>query len=116
LEGHAVTVKPYRSSRKSKPRVISLGNVALNAVWKYIVEADLRPNDPLFELTPRGVQSIFSRVKIRTGIDKVHPHRFRHTFAAACIRAKIDGFTVKYWPGHSSLERVIRGLFGLPRV
>lgn len=108
LEGRTVTVKPYRSSSKSKPRVIPLGNVSLNAVWKYIAEADLRPSDPLFELTPRGIQSIFSRVKTRTGIDRVYAHRFRHTFATECIRANIDVFTVKYWLGHSSLEMVMR--------
>jgi integrase len=101
-------VRPYRSSRKSKPRTIPLGNVSFSAIWKYIAEADLRPDDYLFDLTPRGVQSIFSRVKARTGIPKVHVHRFRHTFATECIRANIDLFTVKCWLGHSTLDMVMR--------
>ena len=109
LENRNVSVRPFRSSRKSKPRVIPLGKVSFNAIWKFITEDDERyPDDLLFDITPSGVGSMFYRIKKRTGIDKVHAHRFRHTFATECIRANIDPFTVKYWLGHSSLTMVMR--------
>jgi len=73
IDTSMITVRPFQSSRKSRPRQIPLGTVARKAVWKYLAsQDDLRSDDLLFGMTNGGVQSMFYRIKKRTGNDKIH--------------------------------------------
>lgn len=112
LETGTVTVRPFRSSRKSRPRHIPLGKVTRREVWKYIADIDdLRPDDPVFEISKSGIQSMLYRVKKRTGNDKIHAHRFRHTFAIQYLKNGGDIYTLQYFLGHSTLTMVKRYLY-----
>ena len=112
LEQGLIEIKPFGSSRKSRPRQIPLGNVARKAVWKYVsMREQTWPDDLVFGLDKRGVQSMLYRVKKRTGNDKIHAHRFRHTFAVEYLRNGGDIFTLQYFLGHSTLEMVKRYLY-----
>ena len=55
-------------------------------------------------LTASAVKMVFSRVKSKTGIMRLHPHLLRHTFATSYL---LDGgsiYTLMLYMGHESIE------------
>jgi integrase/recombinase XerD len=112
LTSGLVTVQPYRSGLKSRPRLVPLGQSARKAIWRYL--ADRRPlaSDPLFltnneKPLDRGqLLHLLVRLGERAGVTKCHPHRFRHTFAIQYLRNGGDVFTLQRLLGHTSLETV----------
>ncbi len=81
IENGMVTVRPFRSSKKSRPRQIPLGKgkVTKKELWKYVANLEEpNPEELVFNLTKRGIQSMLYRVKKRTGNSKIHARRFTH--------------------------------------
>ncbi len=117
METGEATVKPFQSSRKSKPRTVYFGRRAQKELWRYLVgrKNDLK-NEPLFlsaegrRLTGDAVKHILDRIGKRAGVERVHPHIFRHTFAIQYLRNGGDVFTLQRLMGHSSLKMVERYL------
>lgn len=112
-----IIVFPTGSGAKSKGRSVYLGRRARMRLWKYLSERpDAQRDDPLFETeagrpaTRDTVRRVLSRIGKRAGVHKVHPHRFRHTFAIEYLRAGGDVFTLQRLLGHRSLEMVKRYL------
>jgi len=112
LENGEVYVRAWHV-RKTKARTTFLGRAAKKALWRYLVErGKLRPDDLLFvtqtnqPMNRARLLSMVSDLGDRVGIDKVHPHRFRHTFAVQYLRNGGDIFTLKRLLGHSSMEMV----------
>ncbi|MCJ7739502.1 MAG: tyrosine-type recombinase/integrase [Anaerolineae bacterium] len=95
-----------------KGRVVFLGKVARRALWRYLAERDDDDEAPLFtsvserSLTPNALRILIGRLGDKSGVQKSHPHRFRHTFAITYLRAGGDLFTLQALLGHSSLEMV----------
>ena len=55
-------------------------------------------------LTPRGVEYILNSVEKKTGMTmKLHPHKFRHTFATHLLNKGLDLRMIQELMGHSSL-------------
>ncbi len=107
LQAGQVIVRPFGSGIKSRPRLVYLGKRTIKALWHYIAENDLKGEDFLFTDRIRTIQSIILRLGRRAGIDKCHPHRFRHTFAMEYLRNGGDPFTLQKLIGHTSLEMVM---------
>jgi integrase/recombinase XerD len=63
---------------------------------------DLRP------LTRQHLRKLVSRLGERAGVKKVHPHRFRHTFAINYLRNGGGEFTLCALLGHTDLEMTRR--------
>ena len=59
-------------------------------------------------LRSHALNVILQRVASRLGLKKVHPHRFRHTFATWAIRAAAREVDVQALLGHSSMAMVRR--------
>ena len=57
---------------------------------------------------PNALNVLMRRVAVRVGLRKVHPHRFRHTFATWAIRSQAREIDVQILLGHSSLTMVQR--------
>ncbi len=99
-------VRPFGSSRKSKPRMVYLGQRARFHVWRYLAERETKPTDALIPLEPKSIRNLLYSLGKRAGVDNCHPHRFRHTFAIEYLRNDGDIFTLQRILGHSSLEMV----------
>jgi integrase/recombinase XerC/integrase/recombinase XerD len=65
----------------------------------------LRPQVPL---RPNGVKQLLRRLGKKTGVAKVHAHRFRHSFATWAIEQGAREFDVQLLLGHSSPDMVRR--------
>jgi integrase/recombinase XerD len=105
----------------AKERIVRFGRRAARTLWRYLTPRlqTLRDDDPLFLSWPYDVPEEMSRGSLgrllkrlgeRAGVSKVHPHRFRHTFAITYLRNGGDIFTLKHLLGHSSLDMVERYL------
>jgi integrase/recombinase XerD len=57
-------------------------------------------------MTYTTLQTLMRRLKKYSGVNDVHCHRFRHTFAINFLRNKGDIFTLQKILGHSNLETV----------
>ena len=63
---------------------------------------------PEVALQPNGLKQLLRRLGRRTGLPKVHAHRFRHTFATWAIEHDARELDVQYLLGHSSPDMVRR--------
>ena len=63
---------------------------------------------PELALQPNGLKQMLRRLGKKTGIPKVHAHRFRHTFATWAIAHDARELDVQYLLGHASPDMVRR--------
>jgi integrase/recombinase XerD len=106
LESSEIRVRPFRNGKKSKPRFIPFEKGCKKALWRYIKDErhEAEPEDPFFPVEEGAIQSMFQRLTERTGINRVHAHRFRHTFAIQYLRNGGNIFTLQRNLGHTSLD------------
>jgi integrase/recombinase XerD len=62
-----------------------------------------------YPLTVNLVDQLCQRVSKRVGL-RVHPHRFRHTFAVGLLRNGTDIRTLQKLMGHASVQILLRYL------
>ena len=104
----------------NKQRVVPFADRCAATLGRYVDERGSRPG-PLFlaathlraltddqPLRPNGLKQLLRRLGKRTGIAKVHAHRFRHTFATWAIQHDARELDVQYLLGHSSPDMVRR--------
>lgn len=117
LEGHRLRIL---HGKGNKQRVVPFADRCANALSDYLLERGGEPG-PLFvvgtqhrelrsgiALRPNGLKQMLRRLGKRTGIQKVHAHRFRHTFATWAIQHDARELDVQYLLGHSSPDMVRR--------
>lgn len=116
LTNSTITIKPFNSSRKSKPRQIPIGKTCRRALWKYLA-SNSDASAPLFAspngkaLDKDGIRQLLNRLGQRAKVQKqVYPHRFRHTFAINYLRNDGDIYSLQRILGHKSLEMIRRYL------
>ncbi len=79
----------YVTGKGSRPRVVPFGAKTAQAVDRYLRVRALHPYARSTRLllgqrgpmTPDGARDVLHSRAAQAGIDDVHPHRFRHTFA-----------------------------------
>lgn len=102
----------------AKDRVVALGRRSRDVVARYVRvfrhagDVAAGPNAPLF-LSHRGrplkreaLARIVAQIGRRAGVDPLYPHRFRHTFGVAYLRAGGDVLTLQRILGHTTLVMV----------
>ena len=111
MEQGEITVIPYGSGKKSRPRMVILGQTSRRAVWLYVARMKTSfPTSKLFPMTDNAVRHMLKRLQERSEVPDVHPHRFRHTFAIWYLRNGGDIFTLQRLLGHSDISMVKRYL------
>jgi site-specific recombinase XerD len=98
----------------SKERIIPLGQAALKEIVAYVQFHRPTPaNDKIGNvfltedgnpLTYTGLSAIIRRIRIKTGIKKLHLHMFRHTSITMMIQRGMNAFAVQQFAGHSSIK------------
>jgi site-specific recombinase XerD len=98
----------------AKERVIPLSPRTIQAIWRYLTtrDHDIRVDEPLFVTTNDNpldrhqLRHLLDRLASAADVEKVHPHRFRHTFAINYLRNGGDIYSLQRILGHASLDMV----------
>jgi site-specific recombinase XerD len=101
---------------KTGHRTLNLNDKAAFAISRYIQVRDKHPSAQLTALwlgkrgplTPNGVYDVLERRANQPGLEDVHPHQLRHTFADAWLRAGgSEGGLMRAagWKSRSMLDR-----------
>lgn len=118
LTEQSIVIRPFETGGKSRGRTVYLGSVAMEYLWKMVVEND-DPENYLFcsSKTKRNksidrfaVNNLLKGLGEKAGIKNVGAHRFRHTFAIQYLRNGGDVYTLKRLIGHKSFYMVQRYL------
>jgi integrase/recombinase XerD len=112
MDNGEVSIRPFRSSHKSRPRTVYLGKAARRALWLYLAERGKPgPEEPLFlsgdkqevlRYNPNALGKLIRGLGERAGVKNAHPHRLRHTMAIQYLRNRGDPFTLKKLLGLAS--------------
>lgn len=102
-----------RMGKGMKERTLPFSPRTGQMIWRYVAaRKDTNPEDPLFlskisrPLTRTKLSEMFRNIGKRAGVNNVHPHRFRHTFAIQYLRNGGNAYTLQMMLGHSTLETV----------
>jgi site-specific recombinase XerD len=102
-----------RQGKGNKSRYVFAGMRAQKAIWRYVLERDrVRPADPLFAsktenaMERNNVRHTLAIIGNNAGVEDVHPHRFRHTFAIEFVHNGGNVFELKKILGHEKLATV----------
>jgi len=106
-----------RQGKGRKDRHIPISPRTAQAVWKYLsTRRDARLDDPLFAtdsnnpIERNNLGNMLAAAGARAGVQNVHPHRFRHTFAITFLRNGGDIYTLQAILGHETLDMCRRYL------
>lgn len=100
----------------SKERIVPIGDYVKMTLWTYIDKVRPEPTiigcDNLF-LSPNGkpitantIKLVFSRLAKSSGVQRLHAHLCRHTFAINYLLNGGDIFSLREILGHTTLEMV----------
>jgi len=99
-----------------KERIVPIGNSAQRGLQRYILRHRTHPAhagvDNVFlsacgtPLTRNSMKLMFGRLGQRSGVQRLHAHLCRHTFATRFLTNGGDVFTLQRILGHSTLEMV----------
>ena len=105
----------------NKERYVPIGLQTKKHLLRYMVmHSSLSGETPLFvkdTMTPlqiSTVKQLFRKLKKRTGIDRLHPHLLRHTFATRYLENGGDIYSLQMILGHTSLEMVKKYVHMIP--
>lgn len=98
-----------------KDRTVYVGARAGRAVSRYLgSRVDVAATAPLFtseapgnldgRLTRSGLRRILQRLGAAAGVEGVHPHKLRRTFAVTCLRGGMDVYTLARLMGHAGID------------
>jgi site-specific recombinase XerD len=99
-----------------KEWIVPIGINAQKVLQKYLFRYRPQPVNPGFDhvflsqygqpLTENGIKLAVKRVAMASGVNRLHAHLCRHTFATRFLNNGGDIFTLQQILGHSTLEMV----------
>lgn len=98
-------------SKGNKERTIPMASSLKKSLYSYIhVFRSITKSDNIFldqngePISENAMKSLFARLKKRSGIDRLHPHLLRHTFATSYIMSGGSVEMLRILLGHESIE------------
>lgn len=106
MDAHYITIV---KSKNNKSRVVPVPEFLFEYMMKYYnlysrceyVFVQLRGRAPLTEET---IKQLFQDLKVETGVQRLHPHLLRHTFASSYMLYCGDIYMLKILLGHSKVN------------
>lgn len=108
-----------RQGKGGKDRITYVNNIAVYHLKKYF-ETRTDDDDALFlsfenrceeergKLSTNGVRGILIKIGEKAGVEKIHPHRFRHTFATTMYNRGMDIHEIQKLLGHGDVSVTMR--------
>lgn len=104
------------NGKGGKRRIFLVGKKAMEAIGHYVSSRQSSPavSGPLFlssrkqRLSSRAIQQIVDKWCKRVGIDHIHVHQLRHSFATRNVNAGMSSVVLRDLMGHSSLPSTQR--------
>lgn len=101
----------FVTGKGGKSRLVPLGTVAAELIGRYLKLRSASSSAPeLFvtsggkRLTNSAIDSLFARLRKSCGIERLHPHLLRHTFATNFIYDGGDVSALRVILGHSDIK------------
>jgi len=99
----------------SKERIVPVGSYALEAISEYIKKGRIKlikgyHSGALFlnqhgkRLTRQGCWKILNKYAKQAGLEDIHPHSLRHSFATSLLQAGADLRSVQEMLGHADIS------------
>jgi site-specific recombinase XerD len=109
IDWEAQVLRVVTLKRRGHVRTIPLRPDLLGKLARHVAEGGIGPDRRLFALTRQRVHQIVTAAARRAGLpaDRAHPHTLRHSFAVACVLARVPVLVLNAWLGHASLEATL---------
>ena len=100
----------------NKERITYINDVAKQHIEKYLLSRDdnldvLFCNRNKSQLLPNGVRYILNEIGKRAGVENVHPHRFRRTFASNLAKRGMKIEEIKLLMGHVDINTTMKYIY-----
>ena len=95
--------------RRGHVRAVPVRPALLGELARHGAGAGIAAGARLFPVTRQRVHQIVRRAARKAGLpeDRAHPHTLRHSFAIACVLARVPVLVLAEWLGHRSLESTL---------
>lgn len=96
----------------NKERTVFISELTKTYILKYLNSRNINGdylfyNKKKFQLNPGGVRSILKSIGERAGVENVHPHRFRRTFASNLACRGMDIQDIRKLLGHERIDTTL---------
>lgn len=95
------------NSKYNKSRILPIPKSVMCLIYSYFRTFSLQASaltDPFFSVSSSSMESFFARMKRSTGIQRLHPHLLRHTFATSYMLQRGNLEYLRIYLGHSSYD------------
>jgi integrase len=95
--------------RRGHIRAVPIRPALLGDLARHIAGSGIAAGARLFPVTRQRIHQIVRRAASAAGLpkDRAHPHTLRHSFAIACVLARVPVLVLAEWLGHRSLESTL---------
>jgi site-specific recombinase XerD len=105
-----------KNGKGGKERTVYINDLARTHLQAYLgerdlVESNLFLNKRREQLNAGGVRHILNEIGKRAGVDNVHPHRFRRTFATGMANRGMDIQEIRKLLGHSDINTTLQYVY-----
>ena len=103
---HSYLHIPASTAKGKKARTVALLPPVVTALQTYLngrASGWLFPSIAADHISPRQIQYILKSIASKAGIERVHPHLLRHSFAVWSLEYGIDIYTLSQQLGHPSI-------------